>query len=629
MADRTAQHKTPRSFKTAAWRLRLESLENRTLLSTFTISNGDVAGLIAAIHAADTDNHNNTIALAAGGSYVLSAVNNTTDGPTGLPVVGTGWHSLLIQGNGATITRDSASGTPAFRLLNVAAGAELVVDDLTLSNGLETGPAAQGGGIYSQGNLILASAVVQGNSAQGSNGADGGAANVNGGSGGSAQGGGIYQAGGSVSLVQQTVLTNNQAVGGKGGNGGNGLLATWNGTKYTGSGRSTGSGAAGGRAAGGGLYASGTSLTISGGSAVQNNQVLGGNGGLGGQAVYHHYGVHFGPAGVGADGGAAAGGGVDAENSTVKLANTLVASNTVTGGNGGHGGTGNTAGAGGGGGSAAGGGLYAMGDSLTISGGSSLQNNLAQGGPGGDGGQAFLEIEPFPGGGEFGDLGTYAGNGGAGGNAAGGGLEVLTSDARLSNVALTKNVGTAGRGGNVGDNGFRGLAQGGRGGNATGAGLNSSASSLSLAEVTVSSNSLQGGDGGNGGYTYSGHANKGGNGGDAQGGGLFLAASSLRLSNADVMSNTVRGGTPVAAVLCNPPAPLEATEATAGMPREADCTPAQAPSTLPMSASTPTPSMAVMAAMGGMSSDYRVVPAAPAAMEGRHKGEVFTWHPAA
>ena len=48
--------------------LSLETLEDRTVLSTFTIANGDLAGLIAAIHAADTNNHNNTITLAAGGS---------------------------------------------------------------------------------------------------------------------------------------------------------------------------------------------------------------------------------------------------------------------------------------------------------------------------------------------------------------------------------------------------------------------------------------------------------------------------------------------------------------------------------------------------------------------------------
>ena len=151
--------------------LRLETLEARTVLSTFTIAGGDVAGLIAAIHAADSSNHNNTIALAAGGSYVLSAVDNTTDGPTGLPVVNNGGHSLVIQGNGATIARSSDTGTPAFRLLDVAAGSVLEVDNLTLKNGLETGPAARGGGIYSQGSLKLANAVINGNAAQGTNGA--------------------------------------------------------------------------------------------------------------------------------------------------------------------------------------------------------------------------------------------------------------------------------------------------------------------------------------------------------------------------------------------------------------------------------------------------------------------------
>ena len=66
-------------------------------------------------------------------------------------MVSTGGHSLVIQGNGATIARSSDTGTPAFRLLDVAAGAVLEVDNLTLNNGLEVGLAARGGGIYSQG----------------------------------------------------------------------------------------------------------------------------------------------------------------------------------------------------------------------------------------------------------------------------------------------------------------------------------------------------------------------------------------------------------------------------------------------------------------------------------------------
>src|SRR5262249_14017626 len=138
-----------------------------------TIANGDVPSLIAAIHTADGNGQDNTIVLAGGGSYVLTAVDNTTDGPTGLPVIATGGHTLTIQGNRAALARSTAAGTPAFRLLDVAAGSVLDVVKLTLADGLETGAQAQGGGIFSQGNVTLTKTVVRDNVAQGSAGATG------------------------------------------------------------------------------------------------------------------------------------------------------------------------------------------------------------------------------------------------------------------------------------------------------------------------------------------------------------------------------------------------------------------------------------------------------------------------
>lgn len=62
-------------------------------------------------------------------------MNNPTDGATGLPVIAAHNH-LTIRGNGATITRSAAPGTPAFRLFDVASGAALTLENLTLANGL-------------------------------------------------------------------------------------------------------------------------------------------------------------------------------------------------------------------------------------------------------------------------------------------------------------------------------------------------------------------------------------------------------------------------------------------------------------------------------------------------------------
>src|SRR5262245_29297503 len=75
----------------------LEPLEDRTLPSTFHVANGDVAGLIAALHTADSNQQDNTIVLARDGSYVLSAADNSVHGPTVLPVIDASGNSLTIK----------------------------------------------------------------------------------------------------------------------------------------------------------------------------------------------------------------------------------------------------------------------------------------------------------------------------------------------------------------------------------------------------------------------------------------------------------------------------------------------------------------------------------------------------
>ena len=72
-----------------------------------------VSDLIAAINAANSAGGVNTITLAAGKTFTLTAVNNTTDGPNGLPVIAAN-NKLTIRGNGATIARSKAQA-PATR----------------------------------------------------------------------------------------------------------------------------------------------------------------------------------------------------------------------------------------------------------------------------------------------------------------------------------------------------------------------------------------------------------------------------------------------------------------------------------------------------------------------------------
>jgi fibronectin type 3 domain-containing protein len=129
--------------------------------------------LIAAISAANHQLGGGTVTLAPGCGYTLTAVNNSTDGGTGLPVI-TG--TVTIAGSGATITRSTAAGTPTFRLFDVATSGKLTLDSLTLSNGLLASNGSTGGaGVYNHGTLAVSATTFAGNSSPSPNGVSGGA----------------------------------------------------------------------------------------------------------------------------------------------------------------------------------------------------------------------------------------------------------------------------------------------------------------------------------------------------------------------------------------------------------------------------------------------------------------------
>src|SRR6266850_6865135 len=133
-------------------RLTLESLEDRTVPSSYTAAS--VPDLIATIDAANLTPESDTITLVAGTTFTLGAPNNTTSGPTALPVIAAN-EDLTILGDGDTIERSAAVGTPRFRLFDVAGGASLTLVNLTLQGGsvYGSGEAAQGGAIFNQGAL--------------------------------------------------------------------------------------------------------------------------------------------------------------------------------------------------------------------------------------------------------------------------------------------------------------------------------------------------------------------------------------------------------------------------------------------------------------------------------------------
>ena len=158
------------------------------------------ADLIADINAANAGTGPSTIQLqaadATNGFDFTSAYPSTNDA---LPQIAGAGHIEGTSGFDNTIQRSTASGTPSFRLFEVAGGVTLTLQNLTLTGGVAfgSGTAAEGGAIYSAGPLTLSGVTVQSNVAQGSNGANAfGPFGGTGGNGANANGGGLYVAGG-------------------------------------------------------------------------------------------------------------------------------------------------------------------------------------------------------------------------------------------------------------------------------------------------------------------------------------------------------------------------------------------------------------------------------------------------
>jgi len=287
----------------------VERLEVLTLLTNYTAAT--VSDLIADINASNQQGGTNTIALVAGNSFLLTAVDNTTDGATGLPVIAV-HDNLTIVGNGDAIARSTVTGTPAFRLLDVAAGASLTLQNLTLQGGLAfgsgVGVSAEGGAVYNQGTLDLNGVTVQDNEALGAPGVN--RRYGNGGKGGNGSGGGLYVAGGSLTLTGST-LSADTAHGGQGGQGGHSDTFA------------NGDGGDGGNGSGGGLYVAGGSVTLTG-VTLSADTAQGGQGGRRGAHLGH-----------GGNGGGGSGAGLYAGGGTVALSHDTATGNAAQGGAGG------------------------------------------------------------------------------------------------------------------------------------------------------------------------------------------------------------------------------------------------------------------------------------------------------
>jgi hypothetical protein len=294
----------PRAPGRGRLRPRLDPFEDRTLLASYTAAS--VSDLIADINAANKQGGSNTITLVAPTTspYVLTAVDNTTDGPTGLPVIASK-DNLTVVGNGDVIERSGASGTPAFRLFDVGKGGSLTLQNLTVQGGLEdgSGSSAEGGASFNQGTLILSGVIVQDNIAQGSD----GASSTNGKPGNDAAGGGIWS-NGSLTLQSGTLVQKNQAIGGNGGSGTSGA-------------------GVGGNGFGGALDVAGGTASLSG-SSIDSNTAEGGEGGLLDPRVC---GPNCTPLGE-ASAGHGYGGGLAITGGTVNLSGSAVDTNQAIGG---------------------------------------------------------------------------------------------------------------------------------------------------------------------------------------------------------------------------------------------------------------------------------------------------------
>ena len=83
--------------------------------------------------------------------------NNSTYGPTGLPVISS---VLTIVGQGSTITR--ASGAPEFRLLAVSSTGDLTLQETTVSGGVCC-TAAAAAVCSNSGTLTVTNSTISGN----------------------------------------------------------------------------------------------------------------------------------------------------------------------------------------------------------------------------------------------------------------------------------------------------------------------------------------------------------------------------------------------------------------------------------------------------------------------------------
>lgn len=113
--------------------------------ASFACTAGDTACLVGSIAAANTNGHaHNRLTLAAGVYPVVHPVEHTFDGANAFPTITA--PLLVLQAVGGPVVLVRTAPAPLLRFFLVAAGAELILNGVTLQGGAVSGALAQDGG---------------------------------------------------------------------------------------------------------------------------------------------------------------------------------------------------------------------------------------------------------------------------------------------------------------------------------------------------------------------------------------------------------------------------------------------------------------------------------------------------
>jgi lysophospholipase L1-like esterase len=167
--------------------LRLEPLEDRSMLSVFSVTNLNDSGagsLRQAITDANANAGADTINLSAslsGGTITLTTGElDITDTSGATTIANLGTSNVTVSGNNAS------------RVFTVSSGVTAEMSGVTITGGYVNGATAEGGGIYNAGTLKITNSTIFGNSAT--------------------SGGGIYAADGSgTTALSNSIVANNCA----------------------------------------------------------------------------------------------------------------------------------------------------------------------------------------------------------------------------------------------------------------------------------------------------------------------------------------------------------------------------------------------------------------------------------